>query len=215
MTSVFTKQSSPIPSRVFKVGFRLIALLFISASLGSIALAQKTESYPVARLITATSNSTRLPHVTTSRVASRSLLDSRSPSAEDANSIERRAFEQTNLVRVQNGLPPLVWDADLSRMARSHSENMARLGFFSHVTPAGQGLKERARVAGIAHYSAVGENIAYNLGYDDPGEFAVERWMTSAGHRANILDAGYRAMAVGTFVAADGSVFLTQTFLTR
>jgi uncharacterized protein YkwD len=202
-------------SPVFSAGVRLVALVFISVSLCSMAFAQKTESYPVARLITATSNSSRLPHVTTARVASRSSMAPRSPSAEDGNSIERRAFEQTNLVRIQNGLPPLVWDADLCRMARSHSENMARLGFFSHVTPAGQGLKDRARVAGIAHYSAVGENIAYNLGYGDPGAFAVERWMISAGHRANILDAGYRAMAVGTFVAADGSVFLTQTFLTR
>ena len=212
MTSVSIEQSAPMVSPVYYAGFRLMALFFIWANLCSIAFAQKTESYPVARLITATSNSSRLPHVTMPSVASRSLMNT---SVEDANSIERRAFEQTNLVRVQNGLPPLVWDADLCRMARSHSENMARLGFFSHVTPAGQGLKDRARVAGIAHYSAVGENIAYNLGYDDPGAFAVERWMVSAGHRANILDAGYRAMAVGTFVAADGSVFLTQTFLTR
>ena len=215
MTSVFIEQFAPVVSPVYYAGFRLMALLFIWANLCSIAFAQKTESYPVARLITATSNSSRLPHMTTARVASGSLMNPRSPGAEDANSIESRAFEQTNLVRVQNGLLPLVWDADLCRMARSHSENMARLGFFSHITPAGQGLKDRARVAGIAHYSAVGENIAYNLGYDDPGAFAVERWMISAGHRANILDAGYRAMAVGTFVAADGSVFLTQTFLTR
>ena len=27
--------------------------------------------------------------------------------------------------------------------------------------------------------------------------------------------AGFKAMAVGTFVAADGSVFLTQVFITR
>jgi uncharacterized protein YkwD len=39
--------------------------------------------------------------------------------------------------------------------------------------------------------------------------------MISAGHRENILSAGFKAMAVGTFVAADGSVFLTQTFITR
>jgi len=39
--------------------------------------------------------------------------------------------------------------------------------------------------------------------------------MTSPGHRANILYAGFTSMAVGTFVAPDGSVFLTQTFITR
>jgi uncharacterized protein YkwD len=53
------------------------------------------------------------------------------------------------------------------------------------------------------------------MGYDDPGGFAVERWMVSPGHRANILHAGFQAMAVGTFVAPDGSIYLTQTFVTR
>src|SRR5258705_12187147 len=119
MTSVSIEQSAPMVSPVYYAGFRLIALLFIWANLCSIAFAQKTESYPVARLITATSNSSRLPHVTTARVASGSLINPRSPSAEDANSIERRAFEQTNLVRLQNGLPQLVWELYVCRMARS------------------------------------------------------------------------------------------------
>ena len=91
---------------------------------------------------------------------------------------------------------------------------MAQLGFFSHATPDGLRLRDRARAAGI-HYQVIAENIAYNMGYDDPGAFAVERWMTSPGHRANILYAGFTSMAVGTFVAPDGSVFLTQTFITR
>ena len=92
---------------------------------------------------------------------------------------------------------------------------MARLGFFSHVTPEGLRLRDRARAVGIQRFNLLGENIAYNLGYDDPGGFAVERWLTSPEHRANLLAAGFKAMAVGTFVAADGSVFLTQVFITR
>ena len=133
----------------------------------------------------------------------------------EPNEIERRAFEQTNLVRVQNGLPPFVWDADISRMARNHSENMSRLGFFSHVTPDGKRLPDRARAAGIRRYSVLGENIAYNQGYADPGALAVERWMDSPKHRANILSSEFRAMAIGSFVAPDGSVYLTQTFIKR
>ena len=133
----------------------------------------------------------------------------------EANEIERRAFEQTNLVRVQNGLPPFVWDADLNRMARNHSENMSRQHFFSHVTPDGKRLPDRAKAAGISRYSSVGENIAYNQGFDDPGRLAVERWMTSPKHRANILSSEFRAMAIGSYVAPDGSVYLTQTFIKR
>lgn len=131
------------------------------------------------------------------------------------NDIERRAFDQTNLVRIQHGLPPFVWDGDVCRMARTHSENMSRQRFFAHVTPEGLRLRDRARVAGILQFSVLGENIAYNQGYPDPGAFAVERWMLSPKHRANILSSEFRAMAIGSFVAPDGSVYLTQTFITR
>ena len=139
-------------------------------------------------------------------------------SAQDAtkpNDIEKRAFEQTNLARIKNGLPPLAWDGEVCRMARAHSENMSRQGFFSHATPEGLRLRDRARLVGIIHYSVLGENIAYNQGYEDPGAFAVERWLLSPKHRANILSTEFRAMAIGSFVAPDGSVYLTQTFITR
>ena len=162
------------------------------------------EAKPVARLIT------RLTPATTPAVNA-----SASPSLLEADAIERRAFEQTNVVRVKNGLAPLEWDADVCRMARRHSESMSRLNYFSHVTPDGLRLRDRARAAGILTFTVLAENIAYNQGYEDPGAFAVERWMASAKHRANILSKEFRAMAIGTYVAPDGSVFLTQTFITR
>ena len=132
-----------------------------------------------------------------------------------ANEIERRAFEQTNLERIKNGLQPFVWDADLSRISRNYSETMSRLRFFAHVTPDGKRLPDRARAAGIRQYSVLGENLAYNQGYEDPGALAVERWMQSPKHRANILSSQFRAMAIGSYVAPDGSVYLTQTFIKR
>jgi uncharacterized protein YkwD len=133
----------------------------------------------------------------------------------EPNDIEKRAFEQTNLVRVKNGLPPLTWDADVCRMARIHSESMSRQHYFSHVTPEGLRLRERARAAGILQFSTLGENIAYTQGYDDPAAYIVEQWMQSAKHRANILSSEFRAMAIGSYVAPDGSIYLTQTFITR
>jgi uncharacterized protein YkwD len=139
----------------------------------------------------------------------------KSPGLDEASSIERRVFDQTNLERKKQGLPPLIWDAALCRMARIHSADMARAGTFTHLSPEGSRLRERAEAVGIVHYTVLGENIAYNLGYDDPGGFAVERWMLSPKHRANILYNEFKSMAVGTFVAADGSVYLTQTFITR
>ena len=133
----------------------------------------------------------------------------------EPNDIERRAFEQTNLVRIKNGLPPFVWDGELASLSRNYSENMSRLRFFSHTSPDGKRLPDRARAAGIVRYSTLGENIAYNQGYEDPGALAVARWMESPKHRANILSSEFRAMAIGSYVAADGSVYLTQTFIKR
>lgn len=192
----------------------LSRLSFIAAAVLMCALniSAQTAEGPVARLVSTNIDSARTR--STSDVKNVAVSSPTLSSLEEANSIERRAFEQTNAVRKQNGLAPFVWDAALWRIARTHSENMARLNFFSHSTPDGMQLKERVRAAGI-RYQVIAENIAYNMGYDDPGAFAVERWMVSPKHRANILYAGFTTMAVGTFVAADGSVFLTQMFITR
>ena len=172
----------------------------------------KEPSRPVARLITDNPSYNRPSRA--DETSEEVTVAAARPTLEQANPIERRAFDQTNAERAKNGLPSLRWDPDLCRMARSQSERMAKQGYLSH-TLDGLRLRDRARAVGIAHYTVLGENIAYNFGYDDPGGFAVERWMLSPGHRANILEVGFKAMAVGTFVAADGSVFLTQTFITR
>ena len=176
----------------------LSALILLACC--QLALGQDAKSQPVARLITSIAPVTKV---------------STTPAAVEPNDIEKRAFEQTNHMRVQNGLPPLTWDGDVCRMARIHSESMSRQQYFSHVTPEGLRLRDRAREVGILRYVVLGENIAYNQGYDDPGAFAVERWMASEKHRANILSPEFRAMAIGSFVAADGSIYLTQTFITR
>lgn len=170
---------------------------------------QDAQPRPVARLVSAS------PINSLPKRINPPVLSSASPTLEQANAIERRAFEQTNLMRVRNGLPALKWDADVCRMARDHSESMWRQGFFSHTTPEGRRLRDRARLVGILGFSVLAENIAYNQGYDDPGAFAVERWMQSPKHRTNILSREFRAMAIGSFVAPDGSVYLTQTFITR
>ena len=171
-----------------------IAVLIVGFLAGS-ASAQA----PVARLITSSSPVSAKPSV----------------AVVEPNDIEKRAFEQTNLIRVKNGLRPFNWDADICRMARIHSESMSQQRYFSHVTPNGLRLKDRARAAGILQFSVLGENIGYTQGYDDPAAFIVEQWMQSSKHRANILSTEFRAMAIGSFVAPDGSIYLTQTFITR
>ena len=200
-------------SRLVLSTLGLVSLML--ASVSSKAVHAQTAQQPVARLVSSSLDSrTRRPAIAEIKSTALTAPDNTSSNLEEASSIERRAFEETNVVRAKYGLPPLVWDSQLYKLARTHSEGMARLKFFGHVTPDGFRLQDRARSEGV-RYQVIAENIAYNKGYDDPGAFAVERWMLSPGHRANILYTGFTAMAVGTFVTADGTVYLTQTFITR
>lgn len=177
--------------------------------------AQTLASRPEARLITSTSDEVRYSRP---RRASVPAVDARGSEAvfppSQATEAERHAFEATNEMRAKSGLSPLSWDTELSKMARTHSERMARLGFFAHKTPEGLRLRDRAREARI-RFQVIGENIAYNQGVDDPGKFAVQRWMISSGHRENILSREFRASGVGSFTTRDGAVYLTQIFISR
>lgn len=210
----------------------MMLLLLASFALGDSASAQSIQPRPVARLIsepTSTAGYARprrakpeasspSSEATDANATPASPANAKAPASlalADANPIERRAFEETNQARVENGLPPVEWDADLCRMARAQSERMAQLGYLTHQTPEGLQLKDRARRNGIQHFKVIGENIAYNKGYKDPGSFAVERWLISDGHRANILYVGFQAAAIGSYVSADGSVYLTQVFIAR
>jgi uncharacterized protein YkwD len=208
--------SSRIKTYTLAASFLILSILAFSQD----APGQNIQPRPVARLVSnpvgdvARSRSRR---VTTSEehAVTTDAGSSASPSIDEATEIERRAFEKTNQLRVEQGMAPLAWDADLCRMARAHSENMARQGYFSHESLDGLHLKERARATGIPRFRVIGENIAYNKGYEDPGGFAVGRWMISPGHRANILYIGFQASAIGSYVSTDGSVYITQVFIAR
>jgi uncharacterized protein YkwD len=136
-------------------------------------------------------------------------------SAVGATGDERRAFDLINRERQRRGLRPLAWDGRLVRLARSHSENMARGGFLSHFDREGLDLKARAQGLGLHGWRMLGENIAYNQGYDDPTAFAVERWMVSEKHRENALSDEYTHAAVGIARASDGAYYFTQVFMRR
>jgi uncharacterized protein YkwD len=129
--------------------------------------------------------------------------------------IERRAFDILNQQRAGKGLQPLRWSEDAARVARLHSENMARYRFFSHEGRDGSHVNNRAKSLGIRGFSSIGENIAFNKGFRKPVEMACQHWMTSPGHRENILDRGWTESGVGVAVTADGSYYFTQVFITR
>jgi uncharacterized protein YkwD len=91
--------------------------------------------------------------------------------------------------------------------------NMARSNSLDHRGPDGRDMAERARSMGIRGWRVLGENIAYNQGFDDPSAFAVERWMGSSKHRANILNRQFTRTGIGVARAGDGSIYFTQVFV--
>ena len=129
--------------------------------------------------------------------------------------MEQRAFALINEARTKAGLAPLVWDEAAAKVARAHSGNMANAGFFSHIDPEGRDTAARARELGVVGWRALGENIAYNKGYDQPADFVAERWLQSAKHYANITQPLFTHSAVGACVGPDGRAYFTQIFLAR
>ena len=128
---------------------------------------------------------------------------------------ERIAFELVNQKRAENGLKPLAWSDSLENIARLHSADMAELEYFSHRSPAGKMVSDRADDAHLGAWRAIGENIAFNRGYADPITKAVELWLNSPGHKRNMMSDTWKESAIGVAIAEDGSYYFTQVFLAR
>ena len=130
-------------------------------------------------------------------------------------SVERAAFDVINQKRIDSGLSPLAWSDDLAQIARLHSHHMADQNFFDHRDQANKLVNDRAVDAGLKDWRAIGENIAFNRGFKDPIEKAVELWLDSSGHRQNLMNPMWNQTAVGVAVGTDGSYYFTQVFWLR
>jgi hypothetical protein len=100
----------------------------------------------------------------------------------------------TNVERANNGLPPLKAASELMQAAQFHSDWMASHDCFAHNCPGEPDWVTRIVNAGYANAEALGENIA--AGYGSANE-AVQAWMNSPGHRANMLGADFREAGGG------------------
>jgi uncharacterized protein YkwD len=126
--------------------------------------------------------------------------------------LEQKAFQLLNKKRIEIGLSPLIWNENMAKIARLHSNNMANFKFFSHKGLDGLQVDGRAESLGFNKWRGIGENIAYNRGFSNPVEFAVERWMLSDSHRENLLDKRWKESAVGIAVTKDGTYYFTEVF---
>lgn len=131
------------------------------------------------------------------------------------STLERKAFDLINQQRAKINLELLTWSDEVANIARVHSKDMATFNFFSHSSLDGLLVNDRADIFGVKQWRAIGENIAYNRGYDNPVEFAVERWMQSASHRENLLNSRWKESGIGIAVTDNGTYYFTEVFLLR
>ena len=137
--------------------------------------------------------------------------------------LEKKVHAGINSARATHGVSPqLGWDDRLAMIARAHSEDMTRRGYFRHSNLEGLGPTDRARAAGYSFREAgcygLGENLTIVLEHpslEHMSAKAVLSWMGSPGHRTNLLDRGYERTGIGaSFGSWRGyeAVYLTQVF---
>jgi hypothetical protein len=100
---------------------------------------------------------------------------------------------QVNQLRLQHNLPPLKLNPQLCEAAQMHAEAMAQTGTISHVDAHGRRADSRASAVGY-FYHRLGENLAAG---QLTWERALQAWLSSPAHRANLLTADYRELGVG------------------
>ena len=199
--------------RLLHAQARPLLLVALSAFAALPATANETNTKPSARPVARLVSTSR--EVVASRPRTRVIANYRAVPAAAPTPSESRLMDLINGERRARGHRPLVWDGALTRMARYHSENMSRQGFINHVDQDGLDLQGRAQLLSIRGWRSLAENIAYNQGYDDPESFAVERWMKSDKHRANILNGEFTHAGLGVARGADGRIYFTQVFMER
>lgn len=86
----------------------------------------------------------------------------------------------------------LQWNAALTTASLAHSRDMATNDFFSHTGSSGSSAGQRIGAAGYA-WRTYGENIAAGYG---TVQAVIDGWMSSDGHCANIMNAGFRDIGV-------------------
>jgi len=120
---------------------------------------------------------------------------------------EAETLDLTNKERKKAGLKALKINNQLVNIARSQSASMARERQLSHVIK-GKNLASRVKKSSYS-YKLLGENIAQSRGSTSK---VMKMWMSSSGHRMNILKHKFTEIGIGTAVAANGDIYYTHGF---
>lgn len=121
---------------------------------------------------------------------------------------EQNAAQLLNADRAANGLGALTLDPQLCSLARMKSKDMSDNHYFAHTSPTYGSAADLLRANGYA-FTSVGENIAHHATVLK----AQAAFMSSDGHRRNILGSQWTKMGIGVWTDAQGFVYVTQLFV--
>jgi uncharacterized membrane protein required for colicin V production len=121
--------------------------------------------------------------------------------------VERRMFDLLNFERHKVGAKPLVLDQSLVEVARLHSADMFQRGYFSHISPEGKGVGDRAVDASVS-YERIGENLAFSPDVT----MAHTGLMRSDSHRMNIISGQFNRVGIGVQNAGANGLMFVQVF---
>ena len=128
----------------------------------------------------------------------------------DLTEDEKEVFNLINSERSKQGLPALKIDDELQNVARIKAQDMVDNNYFAHNSPTYGTPFEMIKSFGIS-YKAAGENIAGN----SKNQGAVNAWMNSEGHRANILSNNYNYTGVAVVKSTKYGKIYVQMFIGR
>lgn len=123
--------------------------------------------------------------------------------------LEKLIYEKTNAERAKQGLAPLAWEEKAYFFADTRAEEASVL--WDHTRPNGKPFyhvfaEYKVLPSGCGEnlytieYSAfTGDYIASTEGTEFVANKAMEGWMNSPGHRANILTESWNSMIIGVY----------------
>ena len=124
--------------------------------------------------------------------------------------IELAVYNRVNLYRMSLDLPPLIIDPAISAQAKAHSEEMAKTGTMNH-----DGFDNRIKsIAQTVTYRSAAENVATNIGNNQPDIVALQGWIDSPGHYRNLVGR-YDLTGIGVAQDAKGEYYFTQIFIRK
>lgn len=170
------------------------SVLYIGLNGNQTPLSQETSQTPQSK--TRASLPKESPYISDPDQLSIATLDTQSggdctATSEAIDAEEQKMIDLINDYRAQNNLGEIAINLPLNKAAAWMAEDMAAKHYLNHTDSLGRDPLQRFLDCGYS-YPTVGENSA--VGPTTQGVF--DAWLTSPGHRANILRSSWRSMGI-------------------